>query len=318
MKKYYILLSILILVLLFNLGCLCKKYKLKGHEAAEDVWTKLPASLWSDLLPDAKTDAAIPIPKEDLALENIGIRTRVEDLFDKWTLKEDKRDRLFMNWADVTTECKGLIETEYLLDAEQWAKTENQIKYYESVEKLIEQIADRMIKDMGGILQGEEKDLFVRALQAVIWNESLWEHYFRYKNWFFVLLSDQSFNKLSGWGISQISRSDYIDERPLSQNFFDSKAYCKMSSSIYYGMLIYYYYYLDARQKTCNGTSTMNRIIGAYNSYSSGYSACFYDISDTDPEFAQYQAGAIGGFLSSFVNERWKQKIDTLKETLER
>ncbi len=274
--------------------------------AAPETWLNISANHWKNLLPKAKTDNRIPIPQNSLSEEKIGQKKRIKNTFDRWTLRKELRDRTFFNYADVTEECKGEIELEFAFTKKEWAKTEVQNRYYASIESLIEKIANQLLEDQQAPFGKEERELFVRALKAVTWNESLWQHYYRHKDWFFVLLSDAPFNHMSNWGISQIARSDYLTGKRLNQNFFESKAYCKISSTLYYGFLIFYTYYMDARSRECNGVSTINRLMGAYNSYCSGYAACFFDISNVNPDLRKFQIRALGGFMESFVNRRWK------------
>ena len=114
--------------------------------------------------------------------------------------------------------------------------------------------------------------------------------------------------------MTQIERASYKSGKLLSKSFFDSKGYCKISSSLYYGFMIYYFNYLEAKENSCNGKAIMNRIVGAYNKYSSGFEPCFYDLSKNDKKFLNYQIGAIGGFLNNFVLKAWERKVEELKK----
>ncbi len=72
-----------------------------------------------------------------------------------------------------------------------------------------------MITDFGDVLSGTEKALFICALKTLAWQESKWQHYLRYKNWFFALVSGGSYNKLDDWGITQLARSSFDPDVPL-------------------------------------------------------------------------------------------------------
>jgi len=310
-KNLFFLMYFVILISLVS--CVSKQYKEAEREAIEAPWLSLSPSLWENLIPDSKTDSQIPLPSTDLKLENIGTTVKVEGLFDRWSFNDDIKDRIFANYAEITNECKGQIELDFAFSKEEWAKTENQIKYYESVNNLIDKISEKFIADMENVLTGDEKDYFVRAFKSVVWNESLWQHYYRHKDWFFVLLSAKSFNKLCDWGITQIARSSHITGQLLSKPFFDTKAYCKISSSLYYGMAIYYFYYLKAREHPLNGNKVVMKLLGAYNSYSSGYEGYFWNISNSREDMRDFQLGALGGFLTTYINKPWETKVADLK-----
>lgn len=283
-----------------------------SHKREPAVWVLQPPKLWKHPIKGVKKSNSIHGPTTDLKKEGIGRVERVEGLYDRWTLKK-RFARPFVHYADVTDECKGLIDISFALTDDEWKIPKNRIRYYGNVEELIEKVGEKLIADFGDKIKGDEKTYFIRALKATKWRESLWQHYFRYKNHFFVLLSASSFNKLADWGISQIARSHYKTGELLSKPFFDTKGYCSIASTLYYGSMIYYFNYMEARDKRCNGLSIMNKVLGAYNKYSSGYQACFYDVTEKAGDFQDYQISALGGFLNTFVQQPWKEKTGRSK-----
>jgi hypothetical protein len=147
----------------------------------------------------------------------------------------------------------------------------------------------------------------MRALHTLAWQESLWQHYIRYKNWFFVVLSGGSYNALDDWGITQVARSHGDPDELLNERFFASKGYCSIGSTLYYGFMEYYLSYMDARGLPCN-SSAMDKLIGAYNRYASGFSSCHDEFSE-DETYRTYQIGAMTGFGNHYKNRTWLRKM---------
>ncbi|MBD3287268.1 hypothetical protein GF337_00555 [candidate division KSB1 bacterium] len=308
----------IVLLSLFILSCShTAKNQKQERVADEDVKTTTRSAPmpWLDELPEkwqrdfsgSDRDTALSLPGGNFEDENIGKKTRVFGVFDRWKLNEDIRGNRGTQYAEITEECKGDIELDFALTPEEWAKEENRIDYYQRVEGLIEKIGDQLVADFGDSLVGTEKKLFIRALKTLAWQESQWQHYLRYKNRFFVIVSGGSYNKLDDWGITQLARSSFDPNVPLNQNFFESKGYCSISGSLYYGFMEYYYCYLEARSNPCNGRSLFNKIIGAYNRYSSGYSSCCFDLARHDEGYRNYQISAMGHFKDKFILQPWQE-----------
>jgi hypothetical protein len=168
-------------------------------------------------------------------------------------------------------------------------------------------VGRQLLADFGNQLSGREKEAFMRALHALAWQESLWQHYIRYKNWFFVVLSGTSYNALDDWGITQVARSHGHPDELLNERFFASKGYCSIGSTLYYGFMEYYLIYMDARSLPCNN-GAMDKLIGAYNQYASGFSYCHDEFSE-DETFRTYQIGAMTGFGNHYKNRTWLRKM---------
>jgi hypothetical protein len=164
-------------------------------------------------------------------------------------------------------------------------------------------IGRQLLADFGNQLSGREKAAFMRALNALAWQESLWQHSIRYKNWFFVVLSGTSYNALDDWGITQVARSHGHPGEPLNERFFASKGYCSIGSTLYYGFMEYYLIYMEARGLPCNN-SAMDKLVGAYNQYASGFSSCHDGFSE-DETYRTYQIGAMTGFGNHYKNRTW-------------
>jgi hypothetical protein len=277
-------------------------------------WWEEPAARWERDFSGSPRDTLIPIPKTDLEKEGIGIKTRVYDLFDRWKLNDDITGNRGIYYADITGECKGMIELDFALTPEEWQSPENRVKYYRAMDDLIDEIGNTLLADFGNKLEGQEKELFLRALKTLAWQESKWQHYLRYKDWFFVILSSSSQNKLHDWGINQIARSSFDPNIPLNKNFFDSKAYCSISSSLYYGFMEYYYCYIEARENPDNGPGLFNKIVGAYNRYCSGYSSSYCELAKDDEVYRNYQIRAMGGFKDNFILKPWERVMNLENE----
>src|SRR5262249_50738546 len=69
----------------------------------------------------------------------------------------------------------------------------------------------------------------------------------------------------------------------------------------------YYLIYMDARSLPCNN-SAMDKLLGAYNQYSSGFSYCHDEFSE-DETYRTYQIGAITGFGNHYKNGTWLRKM---------
>lgn len=159
-----------------------------------------------------------PLPSGDLAKENIGSKTQVHGLFDRWTLKSSIHGGRGSSFAEVTSECYGRMEVDLAVTPEQWKSAEIRRKYYQTVHQLIEKNATQLLIDMDSPLADEERNVFLRAVKALAWQESRWQHFLRYKDWFFVFLSGGSYNVLDDLGITQVARSAYRDYQVRAMN----------------------------------------------------------------------------------------------------
>jgi hypothetical protein len=245
-----------------------------------------------------------PVPTTSLENENIGTKTRVADLFDRWKILSSVTGGRGGTWADVTRECQGKIELEFALTASGWSVSANRQKYYSGVSDLIDQVGRRLLTEQGNRLSSEEIPNFLQALRALAWQETRWQHYLRYKDWFFVILSGGSYNVLDDWGITQVARSGFSAGELYNTRFFAELGHCGITSTLAYGFLEYYANYLEARGLSCNGGDPMNVLVGAYNRYSSGYSACVNGLS-SDPDYRSYQNAAMSGFRNAFTAKPW-------------
>jgi hypothetical protein len=274
--------------------------------SAPMLWLREPASRWERDFSNSPRDSLMSRSPENLDEGGIGVKTRVYDLFDRWKLSDSIRAGRGTQYAEISGECQGKIELDFALTPEQWQQPAMRRKYYLSIDALIARIGNQLLADFGDTLQGQEKKLFLHALKTLAWQESRWQHYLRHQDWFFVIVSGGSYNKLDDWGITQIARSSFDPKKLLNNNFFESKGYCSISSSLYYGFMEYYFCYLEAREHPGNGPSLFNKIVGAYNRYSSGYSACYYELAANDAAYRDYQIRAMGGFKDNFVLKPWE------------
>jgi hypothetical protein len=254
--------------------------------AAMYPWEEEPASRWTRDFSGSARDAHVPLPTTPLDQEKIGEKTTVHDLFDRWVLNESVRVGRGKHYAEVTKDCKGKIELEFALTPTQWQNPARRKQYYRSIDRLVTRVGRQLLADFGNQLSGGEKEAFMRALHALAWQESLWQHYIRYKNWFFVVLSGTSYNVLDDWGITQVARSHGSPDEPLNERFFASKGYCSIGSTLYYGFMEYYLIYMDARSRPCND-SAMDKLLGAYNQYASGFGYCHDGFSE-DEKYRAY------------------------------
>jgi len=222
-------------------------------------------------------------------------------------LNESVRAGRGKHYAEVTKDCKGKIELDFSFTPTQWQNSARRKRYYRSIGRLVIKVGRQLLADFGNQLSGTEKTAFMRALHALAWQESLWQHYIRYKNWFFVVLSGGSYNVLDDWGIAQVARSHRSPDEPLNERFFASKGYCSIGSALYYGLMEYYFIYMDARSLPCNN-SVMDKLLGAYNQYASGFSYCHDEFSE-DEKYRAYQTGAITGFGNHYKNRTWLMKM---------
>jgi hypothetical protein len=284
--------------------------------AAQMPWLREPASRWQRDFSGSRRGDLISLPEVDLEEEGIGIKTRVYDLFDRWELKPEIRGHRGTHYADITREDRGMIELDFALTQDEWDHPHGRVQYYGAVDKLIDKIGETLLADFGNELEGQEKEFFLRALKTLAWQESKWQHYLRYQDWFFVIVSGGSYNKLDDWGITQIARSSFDPSVLLNENFFQSKGYCSISSTLYYGFMEYYFCYLEARENPDNGPSVMNKIIGAYNRYSSGYSSSCFQLAKDDKAYRDYQIRAMGGFKDNFVLRPWVKLVHGSGEAL--
>jgi len=272
-------------------------------------WTKIPTKYWTRFPDHSQNDGMIKIPEADIEAEKIGRKTRVHQLYNRWQLNNSICYGRSHHYAEITAECKGKIDLNFALTQEAWDKPLNRLHYYRAVNTLITRIGNELLVDFGELLEDTERDLFLRAVKTLAWQESKWQHYFRYKDWFFVLVSATSYNKLSDWGITQVARSSFEPTHLLNKIFFDDQGYCSISSSLYYGFMEYYFCYLEARKNPDNRGSLFNKIIGAYNRYCSGYSASFFGLSKENEKFKNYQVRAMGAFTDAFIQQPWQDYL---------
>ena len=275
--------------------------------AAMYPWEEEPASRWTRDFSNSARDARVPLPTTQLDQEKIGEKTTVHDLFDRWVLNESVHVGRGKHYAEVTKDCKGKIELDFSLTPKQWQNPARQKRYYRSIDRLVIKVGRQLLADFGNQLSGREKKAFMRALHTLAWQESLWQHSIRYKNWFFVVLSGTSYNVLDDWGITQVARSHGHPDERLNERFFASKGYCSIGSTLYYGFMEYYLIYMDARSLSCN-SSAMDKLLGAYNHYSSGFSYCHDEFSE-DEKYRAYQIAAMTGFGNHYKNRTWLSKM---------
>lgn len=271
----------------------------------EDPWETQPASYWMQDFSGTPRDDSIALPKENLELEGIGAKRSVFGVFDHWDLNEKATGGRSSEYANVTEECKGLIEPNYALTAEEWANPDARKRHFQDLDELMDRVGRQLLKRFHAKFSMSEETDFLRALHALAWQETHWENYIRYKDWFFVVLSGGTRNKLEDWGITQVSRSSLDPLVPTNSFFFASKGYCSIGSTLFYGFMEFYFTYQTARNRPCNQGSNWLKILGAYNQYSSGVSSCYNEFSK-DPDFAAYQGRALGGYTKAFTDLPWK------------
>lgn len=280
-----------------------------GEQGPEDQWMKIPPYLWKKDYRDTNTDADIELPRSDLKNENIGTKISVEGLFDKWTFKERISLDRGKKYADITQDCAGLIEIDFAPSLEQWHSSKLRSDYYSRVDKLIKEVGKKLLSDMRAPFDERESDFFIELLKALAWQESSWQHYLRYKDRFFVIVSPYEINALGDWGITQVARSSFEAKNLLNETFFENKGYCSIFSTAYYGFLEFYFCYLNARNMPCNSQSRIDKALGAYNRYVSGFSSCHDTFSNTDINFANFQIRALLGFSGTLRKKPWKEYI---------
>jgi hypothetical protein len=292
---------------LVRCALLCLLLSSSPGVTAEYPWEQVPASRWTRDFSHSARDNRVPLPATQLEQEGIGEKITVHDLFDRWVLNELVHVGRGKHFAEVTKDCKGKIELAFALTAAQWQNRPRQKRYYRSIDRLVIKVGRQLLADFANQLSGREKSAFMRALHALAWQESLWQHSIRYKNWFFVVLSGGSYNALDDWGITQVARSHGHPDEPLNERFFASKGYCSIGSTLYYGFMEYYLIYMDARSLPCNN-SAMDKLIGAYNRYASGFGSCHDEFSE-DETFRTYQIRAMTGFDNHYKNRTWLKKM---------
>ncbi len=305
------LIPLLTVVLIFSLpikSISALEYTVNGKKVI-DPWLSKSPSLWGKILPDIKTDKKIKIPENLIEKENIGVKINVDDVYDRWTIKKNYLNGPFITYGEITSQCKGLIETDFALTKSDSENNTKRKTYFRAVNSIINITVEKVLNDFENNLSKNEKKEFKRAFKATLWQESLWQHYLRYKDWFFVLISTGGFNRLGNWGISQIARARYKTGEPLAVNFFDSKGYCKISSTIYYGAMIFFYNFLEARKNPCNGKDLFNQLTGAHNAYASGHSTYYKDLSKDRKDIHDFQIFAMKGFRENYKNQPWKSKF---------
>jgi hypothetical protein len=266
-----------------------------GSLAGPNPWENEPESLWLRDFSGSPRDQDIPLPADSAELDGIGTKESVLGLFDRWTLTAEAANGRSSQYAEMTRDCKGQIELDFALTPEQWEKPLVRKKYFARLDDLIDKVGETLIADYGDELKGEEKTNFLRALHALAWQETRWQHYIRYKNRFFVSLSG---------GLTQIARSGPAAQDLLNANFFRKRGFCSIGSSLYYGFLEYYFEYREARRLACNQDTEMDKLLGAYNSYSSGFSTCHDGLSN-NPTYREYQIKAMEGLRKHYREKPW-------------
>src|SRR5215472_1465366 len=208
------------------------------------------------------------------------------------------------HYAEVTKDCKGKIELDFSLTPTQWQNSARRKRYYRSIGRLVIKVGRQLLADFGNQLSGTEKTAFMRALHALAWQESLWQHYIRYKNWFFVVLSGGSYTTCSTIGVLPKSHAPTALQTSLSTNASSRrKGTARSGARSTTASWNIYFIYTDARSLPCNN-SVMDKLLGAYNQYASGFSYCHDEFSE-DEKYRAYQTGAITGFGNHYKNRTW-------------
>lgn len=271
-----------------------------------DNWQENPAWLWErdfSQSPRNSTQGA-----DHGSQGNIGTRSRVHGVFDRWRLNGSVTSGRGQDYAEITSECRGAVETRFSLDSAEWNNPSRRRQYYRDIDGLITTIGEQLLRDFNSPLSGTERTTFLRGLRAFTWQESQWQHYVRHGNRHFVFLSGGSYNALDDWGITQVARSGFSASESLNKRFFDTRGYCSISSSIYYGFMEFYTHYLKARANSCNGGDPLLQLAGAYNLYSWGASSC-HSARSSRPNERNYQDRAISGFRGHFHSMPWKKEM---------
>jgi len=309
------LLPILFTIFVFQ-GCYhssLKKVKLEikdmDEKAPPDSWMDPKITFWQDPFKNLTTSKEIKPPITNLKKEKIGKRKNIKNTFYRWTLHKYSFNDRHLVWADITNDCENLIEIDFALTQNQWENPKIRTEYYKIINNLIIEIGSKLINDFGNKIVGKEKDHFIEALKALAWQESSWQHYLRYKDWFFVFLGSNFQNKLGDWGITQIARSSFSSKNLLNEHFFNSKGHCSLSSSLYYGFLEFYFCYMDAKNKSCNEDIRQNIVLGAYNRYVSGFSSCYFRFSKSSNKYRDFQIKALDNFTKTISSKPWKKYL---------
>ncbi len=239
----------------------------------------------------------------------LGTSENVHQAFQRWTLREAVHAGRGRSWAEISQECRGRIETNFALDRTEWSNAERKRRYFSDVDQLIEKVGNQLLAEFSNPLGAQEKELFLRALRALAWQESRWQHYLRHGSRYFVLLSGGSYNKLDDWGITQVARSGFSASQLLNKKFFETKGHCSIGSTLYHGFLEYYTGYVRAKSSACN-PDPVSSLVGAYNLYSSGASVC-HDGLSPNTAFRDYQRRAMAGFRGHFSSMPWKRELGT-------
>ena len=239
----------LLCLLLASSPAATAKYPWDKYPWDKYPWEEEPASRWTRDFSSSARDNRVPPPTTQLEQEGIAEKITVHDLFDRWVLNASVHVGRGTHVAEVTQDCKGKIELEFALTPTQWQNRARRKRYYRSLDRLVIKVGRQLLADFGNRLSGRERAAFMRALHALAWQESLWQHYIRYKNWFFVVLSGSSYNALDDWGITQVARSQGHPDQLLNERFFASKGYCSIGSTLYYGFMEYYLIYMERRPR---------------------------------------------------------------------
>ena len=281
--------------------------ELEGNPWQDSKYT----SYWKRKFSSSASDQKIAVPKGEP--EAFGKKSAVVDeqgslVFNRWSIDRSLNGGRATEVAAVSPECKGDIEIDFALTPETWASEGERKKYYKRIDALIMKIGRKLLADFDTNKEiiGQEKADFLRALKTLAWQETHWHHYFRFQDWFFVILSGGSYNALDDWGITQVARSDFKPANKLNAHFFAQKGHCSISNTLYYGFLEYYFSYKEARKEACNKTA-MEKLLGAYNLYSSGCSICFDARKLDDAGFSKYQDKALAGFSEKFLTAPWEK-----------
>jgi hypothetical protein len=281
-------------------------------EQFEEGWMNLSQDLWSS--PEIKFDFdPAKFPPGDQEKEKIK-PVKAKDNLELFAIDSDYAPNEHTYWINIGNSCSGSVETDYIINYQTWNNPEARIKYYRKVEQLIERVSAKIFEDFKLDFAPEEKREFAKALKTLAWQESAWMHYYVFDQRLLLYIGLSGFNSLGDWGITQVAKSAHKKSQLLNTPYFNSKAYCSIFSSLYYGFTEYLYAYIHARKSQCNLGSGIDRIIGAYNRYVSGFSSCHDRFSKTNREFRDFQTAALNNFRNTFTGEPWLQTTGQLSQ----
>src|SRR5262249_16075939 len=152
---------------------LCLLLSASPGVTTEYPWEEEPAARWTRDFSLSARDNRVPLPTRQLEQERIGEKITVHGLFDRWVLNDSVYAGRGTHVGEVTQDCKGKIELDFALTAEQWQNRARQKRYYRSIDRLVTKVERQLLADFGNQLSGREKEAFMRALHALAWQESL-------------------------------------------------------------------------------------------------------------------------------------------------